>query len=113
MAILQECPTCHKRQTNKNKVCKCGNNLDKSKRSKKIRYWIAYRLPDGKQRFESVAKFEGLKAWSIQDAETALSKRTVQKAENRLLDIVPDSNITFAELIEWFLDLDKVKSKAC
>jgi integrase len=113
MAILAECHTCRRKQATKNKVCpKCGNDLDKAKRSKKIRYWIAYRLPDGKQRFESVAKFEGLKGHSITDAETALSKRVVQKKENRLLDILPDSNVTFAELIEWFLDLDKVKSKA-
>lgn len=106
MAILQQCPICHKRQSNKNKVCKCGNDLDKSKRSKKIRYWIAYRMPNGKQRFESVAKFEGLKAWSIQDAETALSKRVVQKKENRLLDIVHESNVTFAELTKWYLDIE-------
>jgi hypothetical protein len=36
----------------------------------------------------------------------------VQKIEKPLFDIEPDSNITFAELIEWFLDLDKIKKKA-
>jgi len=34
MAILQECPICHRKQSLKNKRCnKCENNLDKAKRA--------------------------------------------------------------------------------
>ena len=122
MAILAECPVCHTKQATKNKKCigwldkgaghKCKENLDSAKKSKTIRYWIVYRRKDGKQRWESVGAFEGLKPWSITDAKDALSKRTVQKIEKPLFDIEPDSNITFAELIKWFLDLDKIKKKA-
>ena len=48
MAILAECPFCRNKQAAKNKVCKCGADLDKAKRSKKIKYWISYRIPIGK-----------------------------------------------------------------
>lgn len=54
MSILAECPFCHKRQSAKNKRCKCGEDMDKLKRSKKVKYWITYRMPNGKQRRESV-----------------------------------------------------------
>ena len=67
MAILAECPICHKRQANKNKVCTCGNNMDKSKRSQKVRFWIVYRL-NRKQRWEKVGA-------SIKEAKDAEGKR--------------------------------------
>jgi hypothetical protein len=54
MAILGECPICRKKQRIKNKVCKCGENLDKAKRSNRIKFYISYRLPGGKQRMEVV-----------------------------------------------------------
>ena len=65
MAILIECPSCRNKQAAKNKVCKCGADLDKAKRSKKVRYWISFRIPIGqddegktiyKQRREFVGK---------------------------------------------------------
>jgi integrase len=122
MTILAECPACHTKQAKKNKKCigwlekksglKCNANLDDAKKAKKVRYWIVYRMPDRKQRWESVGAFEGLDPYSVTDAKEALSKRVVQKKERRLFDMLPDSNITFTQLIDWFLDLDKVKSKA-
>ena len=60
MAVLAECPLCHKKQSTKNKKCSCGLKLDEAKKSKKVRYWITFRMPDGKQRRESVGAFEGL-----------------------------------------------------
>ena len=48
MAILAECPFCRNKQAAKNKVCKCGGDLDRAKRSKKVSYWISYRIPVGK-----------------------------------------------------------------
>ena len=50
MAILAQCPICRRRQSAKNKKCKCGENLDKAKKGKKVRYWIDYPLPNGKVR---------------------------------------------------------------
>ena len=68
MAILAECPFCHNKQVVKNKECKCGTDLDKAKRSKKVKYWISYRLPDGTERRQSVDSFEDLNGYSIEDA---------------------------------------------
>ena len=52
MAILAEYPMCHIKQATKNKACRCGLDLANAKKSKKVRYWISYRMPDGKQRRE-------------------------------------------------------------
>ncbi|MBC8462520.1 MAG: site-specific integrase [Deltaproteobacteria bacterium] len=109
MAILAECPFCHKKQATKNKLCKCGADLDKAKKSKKVKYWISYYLPNGKQRRESVLG-KDLNQYSIEDARKVHSKRVVQKAENRILDIKPDTKMTFNELTEWYLNLEKVKA---
>lgn len=111
MAILAECPFCRNKQSAKNKVCKCGNDLDKAKRSKKVIYWISFRIPIGqdeegkiiyKQRRESVGK-------SIEKARDADGKRRVQKRENRIFDMLPESNMTFQELTDWYLGLKTVK----
>ena len=108
--ILSECPACHVKQALKNKFCKCGEDLDKAKRSKRVKFWINYRLPDGKQRKESVNGMEGLDGYSLPDAKTALSKRQVQKAENRILEVLPDSKMTFEALAKWYLNLEKVRA---
>jgi len=106
MALLAECPQCHKKQKVRNKLCVCGADLDKMKKQrKKIKYWINYRLPNGKQKREYVV-------YSIEEARDADGKRRVQKRENRIFDIKPDSKMTFNQLAEWFLDLPKVKAKA-
>lgn len=113
MAIKAECPLCHKKQSTKNKRCSCGLKLDKAKESKKVRYWITYRMPNGKQRRESVGAFEDLDAYSISDAREAEAKRMVQKKEKpRLFETLMESKRTFAELTEWYLDLEAVKKLA-
>jgi integrase len=101
MSILAECPFCKRKQSVKNKLCKCGEDLDKLKRSRKVRYWINYRLPAGKQRRELVG-------CSITEARDADGKRRVQKRENRIFDMLPDSKVTFDELIDWYLGLQSV-----
>ena len=105
MAILAECPFCHRKQAVKNRVCPCGEDLIQLKRSKRIRYWISYRLPGGKQRREAVG-------YSIEEARDAEGKRRSQKRENRIFDIKPETKMTFNELTQWFLSLEKVKSLA-
>lgn len=112
MAILAECPTCHRKQATRNKVCTCGENLDRAKKSKRVKYWIQYRLANGKQKKESLAQFKDLKEYSIDDARIAESKRMVQKRERRILDILPESTMTFSELAAWYLDLKPVKKLA-
>lgn len=103
MAILAECPMCHKKQSVKNRLCDCGADLVNMKRSKKVKYWINYRLPGGKQRREAIG-------YSIEEARDADGKRRVQKRENRIFDIKPDTKMTFQELTEWYLGLEKVKA---
>jgi len=119
MGILAECPTCHTKQSIRNKKCKCGLSLDDAKKRNRlknkeggVRYWIAYRMPDGKQRRESVGAFEGLDAYSLDDAKAADAKRMVQKKEKRIFDMLPESETTFSELTEWYLSLKSVKRLA-
>lgn len=110
MSILAECPGCHRKQTIKNKKCpSCHENLDQAKKSRRVRYWIFYRMPDKTQHTEAVGTFEGLDPYSIDDARTANSKREIQKKEKRLLDIKKECTMTFQELTDWYLDLDKIK----
>ena len=103
MSILAECPFCHKKQSNKNKKCSCGGNLDKAKKSKKVNYWINYRV-NGVQKREKVGK-------SLGDAQVADGKRKAQAYENpAILEIITSSKLTFHELSNWYLTLNSVKS---
>ena len=103
MAILAECPRCHKKQAAKNRLCICGEDLIKAKRGQRVRYWINYRLPNGKQRREAVA-------YSIEEARAAEGKRKAQKIENPgILERVPAERMTFNELAAWYLGLKSVK----
>lgn len=103
MTVLAECPVCHKKQSVRRKACKCGEDLDKAKRSKRVRFWIDYKVPGGPARREFVGT-------SIEDARTADGKRKVQKKENRIFDIKPEAKMTFKELTKWYMELEKVKA---
>jgi integrase len=105
MAIKAECPLCHRKQAVKNKICKCGQDMDNAKGAKKVKFHITYRLPgNGKQRQEFVG-------YSITEARTAEGKRMTQKWENpRILQKVPEEKMTFRELTDWYLDLQSVKN---
>jgi len=112
MGILAECPICHTKQGTKNKRCKCGQDLDKAKRSKKVKYWISYKLPTGKVKRESVDTIEGLSGTSIADARDAFAQRRVQKREKKLFDVKKDTEMTFNDLTDWYLKLERVKALA-
>ena len=105
MAILIECQ-CHKKQSIKNKVCSvCGKDLNKFKRTNNVRYWIDYLLPNGKQRREFIGD-------SIEEARDAYGKRRTQKREKRpIFEILPQAQMTFQELSDWYLNLESVKGK--
>jgi hypothetical protein len=105
MAILAECPVCHKKQNASNRLCDCGEDLVKAKKSKRVRFWINCRLPGGKQKREFVS-------YSIDEACDAEGKRRSQKRENRIFDIKPDAKMSFNELTEWYLNLESVKALA-
>ena len=47
---------------------------------------------------------------SIQEAKDADGKRKVQKREGRIFDMVPDAKVTFLDLAEWYLKLEKTMS---
>lgn len=113
MAILAECPRCHKRQAVKNRNCTCGADLVKEKRLKKVRYWVVHRLPNGKQRWEYVGNLPDGRPAGIEEARAAEGKRKAQKVENPgILEKVPAEKMTFAELAAWYLDLNPVKKLA-
>lgn len=103
MAILEQCPECHMKQATKNKVCiSCGEDLDKAKKSKRVKYWIHYRLPGGKQKWELIGN-------SIEAARDEQNERRKQKRRN---EIIPNSKTTFKQLSEWYLDIEEIKAKA-
>lgn len=52
--VLQECPTCHKKQDVKNKQCSCGEDLIKAQKYERTNYWIHYYVPGGKERKELI-----------------------------------------------------------
>jgi hypothetical protein len=106
MSIIAECPVCGGMWRFSAKVCKrCSNDMDQSKKSRTVRYWINFRLPGGKQRREPVS-------YSIAEARAADGKRKAQKRENRIFDMLPESKMTFSELTEWYMNLEPVKALA-
>ncbi len=103
MSVLAECPFCHKKQSTKNKVCKCSGDLDKAKKGKKVKYWINFNVPGEGVRREYVG-------YSIEEARDADGKRRTQKRENRIFDMLPEAKMTFKELADWYLELSTVKA---
>ena len=105
MPVLAECPQCKIKQSVKNKVCSCGKNLDKAKRNNKVRYWIGYRTPTGKQRRELI----GI---SIEEARKCYAKRTLQKVEQpSILNRPQEANMTFESLTEWYMGDREINAK--
>lgn len=96
MSVLIEC-TCHVKQSAKNKVCQCGQDLDKLKRGGKARFWINFKV-EGKQRREYVGT-------SIEKARDADGKRRSQKREGRIFDMIPGKDMTMQKAIKRFLEL--------
>lgn len=48
--------------------------------------------------------------------QAVLAKRTVQKREKRIFDVLPESTMTFQKLTGWYLGLktvEKLKSYIC
>jgi integrase len=113
MAILAECPVCHRRQSLEKKRCvSCGMDLDKEKENKRIRYHVVYRV-NGKQKWLAVGSVEGCKAFSIEDARDVQAKFRTSKRDEKLDLFERKRNpMTFRELAEWYLNLEDVKDLA-
>lgn len=109
MAILAECPRCHKVQSRKNKKCKCGLNLER----KRVKYHIIDRI-DGKQKWWALSSFDDVDPYSLDDARDVEAKLRTAKRERRLDIFQPkkEPSMTFQELTNWYLELEKVKSLA-
>jgi integrase len=108
MAILAECPMCHRKQQVRKELCSsCGENLKKAGKAGKVRYYIVYYLPGGKRKQKK--EFVSM---SLSEARDAEGKRRSQRRENRIFDIKPDSKTTFKELSDWYLSLEVVQSLA-
>lgn len=104
MAILLRCPICQVLQSLKNKKCKCGENLDKAKRSLRVAYYGSYRLPNRKQKRIYLSN-------SIEEARALDAKFYSKNREGRfseVLDVLNTSKKTFTDLTKWYLDLPSV-----
>ncbi len=103
MSILAECPACHYQQKYVNKKCsKCSEDLEKAKRSGRLNFWVIYRVPGNRKKIYQKCK-------SVEDARALDGKRKVQKKENRHFEMLPENDVTFQELSEWYLELEVVK----
>ena len=102
MAIQVECPRCKDRNSLKNNRCKkCDSEIKKA--SGKT-YWINYRDPSKRLRFEKIGP-------SKQSAENRLREIKTAIAEDRYIDKNLNVKYTFGDLIEWFLGLTDTRSK--
>jgi len=103
--ILQECPTCHdkgKVSRGKTQTCKkCGEDFIKAKKAEKVRYWVKFRMPGGKQ----VKQYVGT---SVEEARDLDGKRRGQKRERRFFEMETKADKTAQELADWYLTLDDV-----
>jgi len=99
MGILVECPKCKVRGSVKRKVCKCGNQVQKSDSKN---YWIDYYL-NGKRTRERIGR-------SKQAAENRLREVETAKAEGNHIKKNKSSMISLGEIYKWYLDLPEVIS---
>ena len=99
MGILVECPKCKVRGSVKRKVCKCGNQVQKSDSKN---YWIEYYI-NGKRTRERIGR-------SKQAADNRLREVETAKAEGKHIKKNKSSMISLGEIYKWYLDLPEVIS---
>jgi len=100
MALLQECPLCHRRYSIKREFCACGFKF--SKTPGKV-YWIEYYI-DGYRKRERIGKN---KSAAEQRLREVLSLRT----EGRYITKAKNIRVSFDTLAKWYLQLPQVKAK--
>ena len=99
MGILVECPKCKARGSIARKVCKCGNQVQKSNSKN---YWIDYYI-NGKRTRERIGR-------SKQAAENRLREVETAKAEGKHIKKNKSSMISLGEIYNWYLELPEVIS---
>jgi integrase len=104
--ILAECPDCWLKQANKNKRCQCGCDLDKAKKSRRVKYYVGYREPGHKNMKKTCV------GYSLDDARTLDGKYRALKRERPATLLHHKSKLTFSELIGWYLGLKSIQSLA-
>ena len=87
MGILVECPKCKARGSIARKVCKCGNQVQKSNSKN---YWIDYYI-NGKRTRERIGR-------SKQAAENRLREVETAKAEGKHIKTNRSSMISLGEI---------------
>ncbi len=111
MAVLVECPACRQKNSLRNKLCTCGENLDKAKKAGRVKYWIAYRISvEGENGTKRKLCWEKI-GLSLEEAKDADGKRRVQKRENKVFEILPSGQMTFQELTDWYTKQESVRAK--
>jgi integrase len=104
MAVLAECPKCHRKQAYKSVKewsCRaCGENLASARHSQTLRYWVSFWV-EGKQRREFVG-------YSKRDADAIDGERKNQKRNKTINDAIKDDT-TFEELTEKYIARPKIK----
>ena len=102
MGLLVECPKCRDRNSLKNIKCKkCNGEIRKT--SGKV-YWINYRDPSKRLRFERIGP-------SKQAAENRLREIKTAVAEDRYIDKNLNVKYSLGNLIEWYLNLTDTKAQ--
>ena len=97
MAVYQQCPTCKENGKRliplKHSQCiKCGTDLARARRAKRVRYWVRYKLPGGQDKKQYVGMSRtGAEAYDDQVRSTKTAKRKG-----------PASNWTYEELFAWY-----------
>lgn len=104
MSILAKCPTCKRLNRAKSKTCRCGEDLDKAKRNKKVKYFIDYGLPGGKAKREYVG-------FSIEEAKTR-EREVLELKQKNPTALTIDRRMTFDQLAEWYLGLKPLQGLA-
>ena len=100
MGILVECPKCKARGSIARKVCKCGNQVQKSNSKN---YWIDY-YDGGKRKRERIGRSKKASENRLREIQTA-------KAEGRYLKKDKNASITLGQIRDWYLDLSETKQK--
>lgn len=104
MSIFLKCNICNRQNNLKAKRCKCGQDLDKAKKGKSVKYYVEYKI-NGKKKRELIGA-------SLTEAKAADGKVKSKKAENRILDIKSGTKITFNKLFEWFEKIPQIDELA-
>jgi len=100
MGLLVECPECKKRNSQKEKACKCGFVL--AKFSGRV-WWIEW-YQDGQRKRERIGPNKAA-------AEQRLREVLSARAEGRHIKKSPDGRTLFRDLAAWYLDLPEVRAK--